>query len=176
MVIILLFLHQFGWLFFVFFRYFCYLPSRSSLSSLRASRLSLLSCRSISWLIRFCSLASSDMQHVMFQSVRVAQPPASIIWGEPWPSLQSPWPSLDGDATPWRLALACTRHSYDNRILQPARFWAATPQQKKTTRATDKTKTHDTDTRTHTPPRRSYGTPSLALGVVTYTHGRRTIS
>lgn len=83
------------------------------MSSLRASRLSLLSCRSISWLIRFCSLASSDMQHVMFLSVRVAQPPASIIWGEPWPSLQSPWLSLDGDVTPWRLALACTRHSYE---------------------------------------------------------------
>lgn len=43
------------------------LPSNSNLSSLRASRLSLRSCRSISWLIRFCSFASSDIQHVMFQ-------------------------------------------------------------------------------------------------------------
>lgn len=41
------------------------LPSRSSLSSLLASRLSFRSCRSISWLILFCSLASSDMQHSM---------------------------------------------------------------------------------------------------------------
>lgn len=43
-----------------------YLPSRSNLSSLLASRLSFRSCRSISWLILFCSLASSDMQHSMF--------------------------------------------------------------------------------------------------------------
>lgn len=42
-------------------------PSSRSLSSRLASRLSLLSCRSISWLIRFCSLASSDRQHAMIQ-------------------------------------------------------------------------------------------------------------
>lgn len=40
-------------------------PKRSSLSSLRASLLSFLSCRSISWLIRFCSIASSLRQHAM---------------------------------------------------------------------------------------------------------------
>lgn len=45
-----------------------YLPSRRSLSSLLASRLSLLSCRSISWLILFCSFASSERQHAMIQS------------------------------------------------------------------------------------------------------------
>jgi len=42
-----------------------YLPKRRSLSSRRASRLSLRSCFSISWLILFCSCASSLMQHAM---------------------------------------------------------------------------------------------------------------
>lgn len=43
-----------------------YSPSKRSLSSLRASRLSLRSCLSISWLILFCSFASSLRQHAMF--------------------------------------------------------------------------------------------------------------
>lgn len=42
-----------------------YSPSNRSLSSRRASRLSRRSCRSISWLMRFCSFASSDRQHSM---------------------------------------------------------------------------------------------------------------
>lgn len=42
-----------------------YPPSSNNLSSLRASRLSLRSCRSISWLMRFCSLASSERQHAI---------------------------------------------------------------------------------------------------------------
>lgn len=40
-------------------------PSKRSLSSLLASRLSRRSCFSISALMRFCSLASSDWQHCM---------------------------------------------------------------------------------------------------------------
>lgn len=40
-----------------------HLPSSKSFNSRRASRLSRRNCRSISWLIRFCSLASSDRQH-----------------------------------------------------------------------------------------------------------------
>lgn len=48
------------------------LPRRSSLSSRLASRLSFLSWRSISWLIRFCSLASSLRQHAMLKSGMVA--------------------------------------------------------------------------------------------------------
>lgn len=40
-------------------------PSSKSLSSRRASRLSRRSCFSISALMRFCSLASSDWQHCM---------------------------------------------------------------------------------------------------------------
>ena len=42
-----------------------YLPSNNSLSSLRASFLSFLSCFSISWLMRFCSFASSLRQQAM---------------------------------------------------------------------------------------------------------------
>lgn len=42
-----------------------HLPSSSSLSSRRASLLSRRNCFSISWLMRFCSLASSDKQHSM---------------------------------------------------------------------------------------------------------------
>lgn len=50
-----------------------YLPSNRSLSSRRASLLSRRSCRSISWLMRFCSLASSDRQHAI-SAVTVAAP------------------------------------------------------------------------------------------------------
>lgn len=46
-------------------------PKSSSLSSRLASRLSFRSCRSISWLIRFCSLASSDRQHAIAQDGRI---------------------------------------------------------------------------------------------------------
>lgn len=42
-----------------------HLPSNRSLSSRRASLLSRRSCLSISWLMRFCSLASSDRQHAI---------------------------------------------------------------------------------------------------------------
>lgn len=42
-----------------------YSPSNSSFSSRLASRLSRRSCLSISWLMRFCSFASSDKQHSM---------------------------------------------------------------------------------------------------------------
>lgn len=48
-----------------------YLPRRRSLSSRLASRLSLRNCRSISWLILFCSLASSDRQHAMIHLDRI---------------------------------------------------------------------------------------------------------
>lgn len=44
---------------------FVHSPSNSSLSSRLASLLSRRSCRSISWLMRFCSFASSDKQHSM---------------------------------------------------------------------------------------------------------------
>ena len=55
------------------------LPSSRSLSSRRASRLSRLSWRSISWLILFCSLASSDRQHAMATGATrgAAGPPGS---------------------------------------------------------------------------------------------------
>ena len=46
----------------------CNSPSNSSFSSRLASRLSRRSCRSISWLMRFCSFASSDKQHSMLDS------------------------------------------------------------------------------------------------------------
>ena len=52
-----------------------YPPSRSSLSSLLASRLSLFSCFSISWLMRFCSFASSLRQHAMVQDGRASAAP-----------------------------------------------------------------------------------------------------
>lgn len=42
---------------------FKHLPSNSNFSSRLASRLSRRSCLSISWLMRFCSFASSDKQH-----------------------------------------------------------------------------------------------------------------
>lgn len=42
-----------------------YSPSNRSLSSRRASLLSRRNCFSISWLMRFCSLASSDRQHAI---------------------------------------------------------------------------------------------------------------
>lgn len=42
-----------------------YSPSKSSLSSRRESRLSFRSCFSISWLILFCSIASSLIQHAI---------------------------------------------------------------------------------------------------------------
>lgn len=48
------------------------LPSNKSLSSRRASLLSRRSCRSISWLIRFCSLASSERQHSILKPVLFA--------------------------------------------------------------------------------------------------------
>ncbi len=44
------------------------IPSNSNFNSRRASLLSLRSCFSISWFIRFCSLASSLKQHAMFMS------------------------------------------------------------------------------------------------------------
>lgn len=62
-------------------------PKRSSLSSLRASRLSLRSCLSISWLIRFCSLASSDMQHSMVRHSGGSRP--FTICSEPFPGLST---------------------------------------------------------------------------------------
>lgn len=55
-----------------------YLPKSNNLSSRLASRLSLLNCRSISWLIRFCSLASSDRQHAMIHNNKI-EPVLSTI-------------------------------------------------------------------------------------------------
>ena len=47
------------------------LPSNKSFNSRLASLLSRRSCRSISWLMRFCSFASSDKQHSMLDSLLI---------------------------------------------------------------------------------------------------------
>lgn len=44
-----------------------FIPNKSNFNSLRASRLSLRSWRSISWLIRFCSFASSLRQQAILK-------------------------------------------------------------------------------------------------------------
>lgn len=65
-------------------------PSSSSFSSRLASRLSRRSCRSISWLMRFCSLASSDKQHSILPSSPSFRYPSQSTTRGAWSS-SKPW-------------------------------------------------------------------------------------
>lgn len=108
-------------------------PSNRSLSSRLASRLSLLSWRSISWLIRFCSLASSDRQHAMIQgsgilldgrrvyegvgSDRVGRPSATAS-GHSWSSTSS------SSSRSLRLVLSCQCEKHQFFITPSCRRFA----------------------------------------------------
>jgi hypothetical protein len=109
-----------------------YSPSNRSLSSRRASLLSRRSCRSISWLMRFCSLASSDRQHAI-SAVTVAAPcgPVHHDDGGQWAAAASP-------LLPAALSTRRTHHHHHQRG-QQQQTPRATPQWPAARRASPKT-------------------------------------